>query len=103
MQNITENRLVKENLAFAGTGGVSAGNRSKGFCPAFCDIESGRVHLARFGDGSPAPMHLLDGLPDHWVKERLPSGRVTVVKESVIAGFLREGQFYTREQAANLA
>ena len=100
-QTMSENRLAKENLAFAGTGGVSSGNRSQGFRPAFCDTESGLVKPACFRDGSPAPMHLLDGLPDHWVKERLPSGRVAVVKESVIAGFLREGQFYTRDQAAN--
>jgi hypothetical protein len=98
---MSHNRLVKENLAFAGTGGVSSGNRSQGFQPAFYDTESGLVHPACFTDGSPAPMHLLDGLPDQWVKERLPSGRVAVVKESVIAGFLREGLFYTRDQAAN--
>jgi hypothetical protein len=101
LQTMSHNRLVKENLAFAGTGGVSSGNRSQGFQPAFYDTESGLVQPACFTDGSPAPMHLLDGLPDQWVKERLPSGRVAVVKESVIAGFLREGLFYTRDQAAN--
>jgi hypothetical protein len=101
MHAMSPNRLVKENLAFAGTGGISSGNRSQGFRPAFCDTESGQVEPACFRDGSPAPMHLLDGLPDQWVKERLPSGRVALVKESVIAGFLREGRFYTRDQAAN--
>ncbi len=46
-------------------------------------------------------MHLLDGLPEEWVRERHPSGRVAVVKYSVVSGFLRQGEFYTREQVAN--
>jgi hypothetical protein len=98
---MTPNRLCKENYAFKGTGGVSEENRSRGFMPAFYDFESGVIHIARFRDGSPAPMHLLDGLPNEWVKERLPSGRVTLIKNSIVAGFLNEGRFYTREQAAH--
>ncbi|HAO31872.1 MAG TPA: hypothetical protein PLP22_06480 [Candidatus Competibacter sp.] len=100
MKSLTPARLRKENLTFAGTGGVSQGNRSSGFLPAFYDTESGSVQVARFSNGSPAPMHLLDGLPDEWVKRQHASGRVVSVKDSVIAGFLRRGRFYTREQAA---
>ncbi len=98
---ITPERLRKENLAFFGTGGVSEENRSRGFIPAFCDMENGTVQLARFKDGSPASMHLLEGLPEDWVKERHASGRVVVTKDSIIAGFLHQGRFFTREQAAN--
>jgi hypothetical protein len=32
--------------------------------------------------------------------QRDTSGRVVVAKDSVIAGFLYQGEFYTREQAA---
>ncbi|MDX1655775.1 MAG: hypothetical protein R3310_11255 [Candidatus Competibacteraceae bacterium] len=92
--------LSQENLAFAGSRGVSHNNRGRGFVPAFLDTESGRVQRAKFRDGSPAPMHLLDGLPEAWITDRLPSGRVLAVKGSVVAGFLRAGRFYTREQAA---
>jgi hypothetical protein len=103
MTPMTPHRLCEENLTFRNTGGVSEKNRSRGFLPAFYDSESDVIQIARFQDGSPAPMHLLDGLPNEWVRERLPSGRVTIIKHSVIAGFLREGRFYTREQAARVA
>lgn len=100
MSALTPERLYQENSIFAGTGGVSRGNRSSGFLPAFYDAESGSVEVARFNDGALAPLHLLDGLPDTWVRHRGPSGQVIAVKDSVIAGFLRQGRFYTREQAA---
>jgi hypothetical protein len=100
---LTTETLRKQNLAFVGTGGVSEENRSSGFRPAFFDLASGRAALARFADGRPAPMHLLDGLPDEWVVERDAAGRVRAIKDSVIAGFVRDGRFYTREQAAAAA
>ena len=96
----TKETLRKQNLAFAGTGGLSDENRSGGFLPAFHDLASGRTVLARFADGRPAPMHLLDGLPDEWVVNRDTGGRPSAVRPSVIAGFVRNGLFYTREEVA---
>ena len=55
--------LVEQNRRFLRTGGVSVGNRGHGFHPAFVDRETGTVYIARFTDGRPAPMHILDGLP----------------------------------------
>lgn len=98
-QRFTSAVLEKENLSFSGTPGVSRGNRDSGFRPAFCDTEDGRVELSRFLNGLPAPVHMLDGLPDSWIVAR-EAGRVAVVKRSVIAGFVRDGCFYTRKQAA---
>ena len=92
--------LRQENLAFHGTGGVSAGNRSVGFRPAFCDAQTAAVYLSRFADGQPAPFHLLDGLPDEVVLLRNATGRVAAVKDSLVSGFVLDGCFYTREQAA---
>ncbi len=100
---LTTETLRKQNLAFVGTGGVSEENRCSGFRPAFFDMASGYAALARFSDGRVAPMHLLDGLPDEWVLERDAAGRVLAIKDSVIAGFVRNGRFYTREQAAAAA
>ena len=100
-QNMTHATLRKENQVFTGTAGVSQGNRSSGFIPSFYDAETGVVQISRFKDGLPAPIHLLEGLPDEWVSERDPSGRVASLKASVIAGFLYQNSFYTREQAAN--
>ena len=97
---ITKETLRKQNLAFVGSGGVSEENRSVGFRPAFHDLASGRTALARFADGRPAPMHLLDGLPDEWVVKRDARDRPSALRHTVIAGFVRNGLFYTREEAA---
>jgi hypothetical protein len=97
---MTGERLKKENLAYGGTGGVSAGNRTAGFIPAFCDTATGRVEPSRLADGSLAPMHLLAGLPEEWVVARGEGDQVVAVKSTVVAGFLRLGAFYTRAEAA---
>lgn len=96
----TAGDLQYGNDMFAGSGGVSSGNRHIGFMPAFFDIETGRMELSCFADGKPAPMHLLDGLPEAWIVERDAFGRVVAVKHTVVAGFARDGVFYTRAQAA---
>jgi len=97
---LTRDTLRQENLAFVGTGGVSEGNHSNGFAPAFYDVETGRAEIARFSDGRPAPMHILDGLPVDWILQRDSSGRISAIKNSVIAGFIHGDYFYTRTQAA---
>lgn len=92
--------LKRENACYQGSGGVSQGNRSFGFRPAFFDVETAAVYLSRFADGQPAPFHLLDGLPDEVVLSRNTTGRVAAVKQTLVSGFVLEGCFYTREQAA---
>lgn len=92
--------LRMQNRAFAGTGGVSCANRSRGFVPGFRDNETGCLYPSRTADGSPSPIHRLDGLPASLVIQRTAAGRVCVVKASVVAGFIRGGRFYTREQLA---
>ncbi len=97
---MTTEVLRKENLDYVGTGGVSQENHSSGFLPAFYDLLTGCGHFSRFVNGTLAPIHVLDGLPEEWIIERDQSGKVHSVKDSVIAGFIRDGYFYTREQAA---
>ncbi len=97
----TYERLREENETYAGTGGVSENNCARRFLPAFRDELSGRVELARTPDGAQATMHLLCCLPDEWVTERDSEGRIQALKDSVIAGFVRNGAFYTREEAAS--
>jgi hypothetical protein len=97
---MTAERLRDENRRHRDTGGVSENNRELGFLPAFHDPETGRTELSRFPNGAPAPVHMIAGLPDEWVAERDPTGLVVAVRENVIAGFFRNGVFYTREQAA---
>jgi hypothetical protein len=97
---MTRKILEGQNRVFAGTGGVSPENRDLGFIPGFLDRETGLVYVSRRADGSPAPVHVLEGLPDGLVRLRTPLGRVSAVKETIVAGFIRAGCFYTREQVA---
>ncbi len=99
---LTRERIRRENLAFAGTGGVSPVNRKRCFEAAFRDEATGRVELSRYANGNIAPMHLMDGLPAEWVIDRDERGCIRALKPTVIAGFVRDGEFYTREQAAAL-
>ena len=98
----TYQQLRDENTEFAGTGGVSQNNHQARFLPAFRD-ERGRIEVPRLDNGQVAPMHLLSGLPDDWVTERDGDGRVTAIRDGIIAGFVRDDVFYTRAQAAALA
>ena len=95
-----EQRLARENEAFRGSGGRSEENRDYGFRPAFFDYASQKVYLSRFADGKLAPMHILDGLPEEVVVDRTPTGRVLRTRASLVAGFERNGMFYTRKAAA---
>jgi hypothetical protein len=98
-QAMTQQVLRLETSRFLGTGGVSAGNRSGGFRPAFLDTYTNTVYISRFSDGHPAPLNLLDGLPDEFVLQRNASGRVEAVKPAVVSEFVRAGSFYSREEA----
>lgn len=100
VQAMTTRVLAEENQVFHGTGGISEKNRPYGFRPAFYDSDSGEVYASCFANGHPAPFHLLDGLPDEVVITRHPTGRVAAVKSSVTSGFVLDGRFYTRDQAA---
>lgn len=84
---------------FQGRGGISQENRSYGFLPAFLDHKTGTVYLSRFADGRLAPMHLLEGLPLELVLREADSQRVLAIKDSVTAGFSRNGRFYSRQEA----
>lgn len=92
--------LRRQNRTFWGTGGRSEENSGAGFLPAFLDTETRAVYPSRFHDGRCAPIHVLEGLPEQVVLTRHASGRIEAVKNSIIAGFARQGRFYTREEAA---
>ncbi len=92
--------LRRESVPHDGTARSSAGNRGHGFRPAFIDSETGVVYDARFADGRLAPCHVLDGLPDAVVVKRDQRGRVQAVKGTIVPGFIRQGRFFTRAEAA---
>ncbi|QIK39267.1 hypothetical protein GWK36_13910 [Caldichromatium japonicum] len=95
--------LREENQRYAASLGISQNNACLGFRPAYLNQKSGEWVLSRFRDGTPAPIHILDGLPDAWVRARDALGHVIAVDASVISGFVRDGRFYTREEAARQA
>ena len=100
---LTQELLREENVRHLGTGGRSEENAGLGFHPAFYDFATQKIYASRFADGRPAPCHLLDGLPDEVVVDRATSGRVVAIKATVISGFVRNGYFYTRTDAARAA
>lgn len=91
--------LAEENASFEGTMGVSAENGKAGFIPAFRDEASGDVVVACFPSGAPAPMHLIAGLPREWATEFAEDGSIRALRENITAGFVRDEQFFTRDQA----
>lgn len=101
--SVTGAELKRQNLAFEDTPGVSANNAASGYVPAFRDSATGEVCLSRNIGGGIAPIHLLDGLPDSWVVKRTRAGRVAGIKSSVVAGFVRDEQFFTREEVAEMS
>lgn len=96
----SDQSLVQENREYRGTAGVSEGNRSFGFVPAFLDTRTGNVYRSRFADGRPAPLHVLDGLPMELRAANGTRGKSSGLEPCVVSGFLRADRFYTREQAA---
>ena len=97
---ITPDILKDESDSYRGTGGISEENRENGFVPAFQDCVTGDIYISRFADGRIAPIHILDGLPSALIHARGASGKAIAVKKSVIPGFVRGNQFFTREEAA---
>ena len=91
--------LAEENRQYLGTGGVSEGNRTSGFVPAFLNKVTGDVYLSCFSNGRPAPVHMLDGLPANTVLKSLVTGRAYALRDGVISGFILGRRFYTREEA----
>lgn len=98
---LNSTQLQRQNQEFRGTGGRSEENRPAGFRPAFMDVDTHTVYESRFANGQPAPIHVLDGLPDELVVARSSTGRIAAVKASVVAGFVLAARFYSREEAAH--
>lgn len=96
----TKQDLVQQNQHFADTSGISANNRSLGFVPGFYNPATQRCARSRFANGQPAPIHVIDGIPNSWVKERDSQGRVTKLISGIVSGFLYQNSFYTRAEAA---
>jgi len=96
----TNSELDRATNKYKNTGGASQGNGEFGFIPAFRDSTDGTVFLSRQTNGQLAKLHILDGLPEYLIVRR-EFNHVTAVKESVIAGFVLNDNFFTRDEAAS--
>ena len=96
---LTQIALRRESAPYTGTCGDSGTACRNRFRPAFRDAD-GRVEIARLADGRPAPMHLIGKLPAVWAKLCDANGNIIELKAGIVAGFVRDDRFYTREEAA---
>ena len=74
---------------------------SFGFMPAFKNLNDEQIHLSQDRHGELSVMHLFDGLPENWIKEKDAQGAALTLKSEIIAGFLRNAQFYTLSEIVN--
>jgi hypothetical protein len=99
-QLLTSRGLRQQSRRFHGTGRSSSEGAKGGFSPAFFDTDSGIIYPSLYADGRPAAIHVLDGLPSEVVIRRSRTGKITAVRGSIVAGFVRDDVFFTRDQAA---
>jgi hypothetical protein len=71
-----------------------------GFQPAFFDFLTQTMYPSVFADGTPAPFHILEGLPAEVIVDRARSGRVVAVKATLLSGYERNGFFFTSTTVA---
>mgnify|MGYP000061862982 CR=1 FL=1 len=99
----TLQQLQQQSALYQGSGGCSEENHNFGFQPAFFDSETGEIYPSCLANGTPSPVHSLNGLPEGLVLARDEQGNVLVVKASVVSGFQRDGCFYSRDECSQLA
>jgi len=59
------------------------------------------IYLSRHPNGQVAAFHTLEGLPEEVILARHTNGKVAYAKNTLISGFLKDGTFYTRQEAAD--
>jgi len=93
--SMSQSQVEQQQGMYDRMGGAVFHDASFGFMPAFLDLKTRETHLSAYKDGEPAVIHILDGLPGHWISEWGTDGRAVALKSSVIAGFMRNCRFYT--------
>ena len=98
---MSQSQLAEQRGVYDKLGGSVFRDASFGFMPAFMDLKNREIHLSAYADGMPSVIHIFDGLPGHWVEEWDDQGKAVALKSTVIAGFMRNGSFYTLKEIVN--
>ncbi len=92
---ISEHQALQQKGHYHHFNGAVFSDISFGFLPAFKNLQDEQVHLSVDHQGDLSVMHLFDRLPLQWVAERDSKGKPVSLISSVVAGFVRNDQFYT--------
>jgi len=98
---MSHHQAVTQQGAYSQFNGVVFSDISFGFMPAFKNLKTQQIHLSKDQYGDLSIMHLFDGLPDCWVQEQDGQGVALSLKPEIIAGFMRNGEFYTLSEILN--
>lgn len=98
---MSHQQAVQQHVDYYKFNGAVFSDISFGFMPAFKSLKDQQVHLSIDYQGTLSVMHLFDGLPDYWIKERDELGAAITLKSDIIAGFMRNAEFYTLSELMN--
>ncbi len=98
---MSHHQAVEQQGVYHEFNGAVFSDISFGFMPAFKNLKDQQIHLSKDRNGELSVMHLFDGLPDKWVKEKDVQGRALTLKSEIIAGFMRNAEFYTLSEITN--
>ncbi len=98
---LSEHQVIEHQRGFRRFNRAIFSDISFGFMPAFKNLNNDQVHLSRDNQGELSLMHLFDGLPECWIKEKDEQGAALTLKIEIIAGFLRNAEFYTLNEIVN--
>ncbi len=92
---ISNQQALQQKGSYREFNGAVFSDVSFGFIPAFKNLQDEQIHLSMDRNGELSLMHIFDSLPGDWVNERDEKGRAVSLQPSVIAGFMRNAEFYT--------
>ena len=98
---MSHHQAVQQQAVYYKFNGLVFSDISFGFMPAFKNLKDQTIHLSVDQNGELSVMHLFDGLPDSWIKEKDDQGIALTLKNEVIAGFMRNAKFYTLSEIVN--
>lgn len=92
---ISNQQALQQKGSYRQFNGAVFSDVSFGFIPAFKNLQDEQVHLSMDRNGELSLMHIFDSLPHEWVKEWDEKGSAVSLQPTVIAGFMRNSEFFT--------